>query len=275
MNGNGILYIGIGILLIIIIVLILFLSRRKSKIIQAKLKEAKSISQLEREKNETLTAKINENERQYKLLLSENKLKQANAYLEGLESERLRLSKELHDNIANKILLVNLHVRDKGRLDVSEISQQLKDLHEQVRDISHELIPPAFKYASFVEILKDYVYRQNSHGKMSILLSIDSEEDMNKIPEKICLEFYRIVQECISNACKHAEASSVEIILYKEDKRLNLTVIDNGKGFDTKSKKNGAGLIIINERVKSLNGSVSINSTIGKGTEFNITAPFL
>ncbi len=270
---NRVLYIGIGILLVIIIVLIIFLSRRKYKITQVRLKEAELISQLEREKNKTLTAKINENEQHYKLILSENKLEQVNSYLEGLEFERLRLSKELHDNIANNILLVNLRFQDQEQIDVSEISQQLKAIHEQVRNISHELIPPVFEYASFVEILRDYVCQQNSHDKIAISLSIDPEEEINKISEKICLEFYRIVQECISNAFKHSMASNIEVLLYKEEECLNLTIIDDGKGFDTKSTKSGIGLIIVNERVKSLNGSININSTIGKGTEFNITAP--
>ncbi|MDR2914532.1 MAG: sensor histidine kinase [Tannerella sp.] len=270
---NRILYVGVGVLLFVIIVLIIFLSRRKQRIVQAELKEAKLISQLEQEKNETLTAKMNENEQQYKLLMSENKLKQVNSYLEGLESERLRLSKELHDNIANNILSVNLQLQNHADAGTSDALQQLKGIHEQVRNISHELIPPAFKYASFVEILRDYVNQQNSHDKINISLSIDSEKAMNEIPEKICLEFYRIIQECIGNALKHSDASHVEILLYKEDSQLNLTIIDNGKGFDMETKKNGIGLMIVKERVKSLNGVVNINSTIKKGTEFNITVP--
>ena len=270
---NRILYIGVGVLLLVTIVLIIFSFRRKQKIVRAKLKEANLISQLQQEKNETLTVKISENEQRYKLLLSENKLRQVNSYLEGLESERLRLSKELHDNIANNILSVNLQLRDKKDSETSEVSQQLRCIHEQVRNISHELIPPMFKYASFVEVLNDYVNQQNSHDKINISLSIDSEKEINKIPEKICLELYRIIQECISNTLKHSNASHIEILLYIKDNQLNMTIIDNGNGFDTENKRNGIGLIIIKERAKSFNGVVEINSTIGKGTEIDISVP--
>lgn len=270
---NQILYIGVGLLLVVIIVLTVFLSKRKQRIAQAELKEAKLLSQLEQEKNETLTAKIKENEEHHKLLLSENRLKQINAYLKGLESERLRLSKELHDHIANNILAVNLRLQNEGQVEVVQVSQQLKQIHEQVRNISHELIPPAFTYASFVEILKDYVNQQNAYDKINVALSIDSEEDTNRIPEKICLELYRIIQECIGNALKHSGASNIEILLYAKDNELNLTIIDDGDGFDTHEKKKGIGLIIVHERVKSLHGNIQINSTIGKGTEFTITVP--
>jgi signal transduction histidine kinase len=240
---------------------------------QAKLKEAKLLSQLEQEKNITLSAQISENEKQYELLLSENELKQINAYLEGLESERLRLSKELHDNIANNILLVNFQLQNKEHVEIEDVSDQLKNIHEQVRNISHELIPPVFKYASFIEILKDYVNQQNSYDKINISLSVDSEKGINEVPEKICLELYRIIQECIGNAFKHSDASNIEILLYKEDDLLNLTIMDDGKGFNTERKSNGIGLVIVKERVKSLHGILHINSSMGKGTEFNITIP--
>ena len=270
---NRMLYIGVGVLLLVIIVLIIFSFRRKQRIVKAKLKEANLISQLEQEKNETLTVKISENEQRYKLLMSENRLRQVNSYLEGLESERLRLSKELHDNIANGVLSVNLLLQSKECADIPEVSLQLKNIYEQVRNISHELIPPVFKYASFVEVLNDYVNQQNSHGIINISLSIDSEKEINRIPEKICLELYRIIQECISNAFKHSKASQIEVLLYIKDNQLNMTIVDDGSGFNTENKRNGIGLIIIKERVKSFDGTVEINSTAGKGTEIGIMVP--
>jgi signal transduction histidine kinase len=268
---NRILYIGVGLMLLIIIALLIFISRRKQRISEIKLNEARLKSQLEEEKNATLTAKINETEQQYRLLMSENRLKQVNSYLEGLETERARLSKELHDNIANNILSVNFCLQNKNDAGTVDISRQLKDIHEQVRNISHELIPPQFKYASFTEILRDYVGQQNRSGSIKISLSISSDEDFNKLHEKTSLELYRIIQECVGNTVRHADASQMEILLFEEDNNLNLIIIDNGKGFDANRKHSGIGLVIVRERVKSLGGTLAIHTAPGKGTEINVT----
>ena len=271
---NRLLFISAAGLALVVFLLILFLAAKRQRFTQAKLKEATLISQLEQEKNESLKAKIKENEQQYQFMMSENKLKQRDAYFKGLESERARLSKELHDNIANHILAVGLQLQNQTVTNVPDLSKQLKDLHEQVRHISHELIPPAFQYASFVEILKDYVSQQNSLDKLEIFLSIDSENDVNAIPENICTELYRIIQECIGNAFKHSAASHVEILLFLENNRINLTIIDDGKGFDPKVRSGkGIGLIIVTERLKRLNGDLQINSAPNKGAELNIIVP--
>ncbi|MDR2915185.1 MAG: histidine kinase [Tannerella sp.] len=268
-----VLYIGIAILLLIIIFLITYLFKRKQKITQAKLQESKLISELEKEKNATLASKMEENEQKYQLLLSENKLKQVNSYLEGLESERSRLSKELHDNVTNNIYSANMLLKSPENVNISEVSDMLSSIQEHVRTISHELIPPSFQYVTFIEILKDYINQQNKNGKTRIFLSINSEKELNDMPEKSGLELYRIIQECVSNTLKHANASQLEIFLYIENQQINLTIIDNGTGFDINTKHKGIGLIIINERTKSLNGTLQIHSTLNKGTEINIIIP--
>ena len=271
---NRVLFISAAGLALVVFMLVLFLVVRKQRFTQAKLKEAKLISQLEQEKNESLKAKIKEDEQQYQFMMSENKHKQRDAYFKGLESERERLSKELHDNIANHILAVGMQLQNQPTTTAPDLSKQLKDLHEQVRRISHELIPPAFQYASFVEILKDYVSQQNGLDKMKIFLSIDSEKEVNAIPEKICTELYRIIQECIGNALKHSAALHLEILLFLENNRINLTIIDDGKGFDPKVRSGkGIGLIIVTERLKRLNGDLQINSAPDKGAELNIIVP--
>lgn len=160
---NRILYFSVGVLFFIVIMLVIFLSRRKRKIVQGRLLEAELVSQLEQEKNIGLTTKMEENEQKYQRLLSENRLRQINSYLAGLETERSRLSKELHDNIANNILSINLQIQNQNDINTSDISHQLTDIQNQVRNISHELIPPVFQYASFAEILQDYIRQQNQN----------------------------------------------------------------------------------------------------------------
>lgn len=108
---------------------------------------------------------------------------------------------------------------------------------------------------------------------MTICLDIDPETDLSDIPEKTGLEFYRIVQECINNALKHANASLIEVLLYIESNELHLTIIDDGKGFDPDMRLQGVGLLILRERAKSLNGTLQINSASNKGTEVCVIIP--
>ena len=270
---SKVLYIGLGILLLVILILVIFLYRRRQKTTQIKLREEKLTSQLEREKAETLTAKIEENEQKYQRALANSKLRQVNSYLQGLEAERTRLSKELHDNVANSLLSINLQLETNKNVNLADIMQKLRTTQEHVREISHDLIPPAFQYATFSEILKDYIYQQNQQNQTQATLLIESESTTNKIPGKMSLEMYRIIQESISNVLKHAHATRIEILIYLKNGHIHLTIIDNGKGFDTKANHSGIGLLIIRERVKSMTGSLQINSSFEKGTEIHIEIP--
>ena len=93
--------------------------------------------------------------------------------------------------------------------------------------------------------------------------------------ENTSLNFYRLVQECLTNIVKHAKAKSVTVNIKKEDKSIITLISDNGKGFDVdkNKKKNSLGLKTIFERIKIMNGNLSINSKINNGTNFIFSIP--
>lgn len=214
---------------------------------------------------------IEEKETQYQSLLKETELKQIHQYLKGLESERTRLAKELHDNVSNELVAIKMQIENST--NSKTIIDSLGDLHGKVRNISHDLIPPVFQYATLPEILTDHIFSLNSLSKTKFTLYIKDEEEMSQIPQETALEIYRVVQESSGNILKYAEAKEASVFLGIQDLNIILNIKDNGKGFDPNNKKKSVGLHIIKNRALSLNGTFSIKSEVGKGCTINLTIP--
>ncbi len=93
------------------------------------------------------------------------------------------------------------------------------------------------------------------------------------LKEEIHLGIYRILQEHFNNVIKHADASEMLVELNNDTKMLRLLISDNGKGFDTDSKKTGIGLMNIRTRAETLNGSFNLKSTPGNGCRLEVILP--
>ena len=202
-------------------------------------------------------------------MVNEARQRRVQSYLEGLEVERNRLARELHDNVSNELVAFRMEI-EGGKSTPQEIMNTLKTLHTEVRAISHDLMPPVFKYATLPEILEDYVSQRDKSGKAEITLSIQPEEGWENIPQNTGLEIYRIIQEVTGNALKHAEASRIDISLLWNENRIEIMVADNGKGFDKERKGTGIGMNIIRERVRNLKGQLRIDTAPGKGTKIQV-----
>ena len=124
-------------------------------------------------------------------------------YISGLENERNRLARELHDGLCNDLYTVEL------RLAASEPSspsvEMLAECREQARRISHELMPPEFSYATIDEVLSDYVERMSAGVAPCIISYESSPRDASwaMVPDGVSFGIYRIVQEALANAVKH------------------------------------------------------------------------
>ena len=177
------------------------------------------------------------------------------SFIDGLEKERTRLAQELHDGICNDLLgvgmLLNLPERDEETLQT--IRNSVDEIRADVRFISHELTPPKFKHASLNEVVKrmlDELFAASD-------VRLDYHEEGTRwehIPERVAYEYYRIVQELISNILRHAEATWVEVWLNTNGEQLALTVVSDGKEFDPsgKNQRKGLGLNTIVERAKAI-----------------------
>ncbi|WP_431441619.1 ATP-binding protein [Bacteroides hominis] len=262
----NILSVTLIVLALITIVLLLIRYRSRQRIHEGMLQIAKLKQQETELTVELQKAKLEEREREFQALVHEAQQRKVQYYLEGLEVERNRLAKELHDNVSNELLAIKMKIAD-GTSSREEVLDTLQALQTEVRGISHDLMPPVFKYASLSEILQDYVYQRNQSGQTELTLVLEPEEGFDHLSQKVALEIYRIVQEATGNALKHAQATHIKIILVREGSRIKLTIADNGKGFEQQTGKSGIGLVIIKERVENLKGVLTLSSVPGKGTD--------
>ena len=210
-----------------------------------------------------------------KALEKETDLRLARQYIDGLESERKRLAKELHDGVCNDLLGIQYYMQTSDAIG-KEVQQKLFPRIEQtrtdVRFISHELMPPAFQYANLNVMLEDYVERLgNVHQLIHFhYFSLPEQANWELVSCQKAYELYRIVQEVLGNSLSHSKATEIEIILsmIAEERKIVLTVSDNAKGASVSlASGNGIGLRTVEDRVKCIDGVYSLTSD-AKGTSF-------
>ena len=210
-----------------------------------------------------------------KALEKETDLRLARQYIDGLESERKRLAKELHDGVCNDLLGIQYYMQTSDAIG-KEAQQKLFPMIEQtrtdVRFISHELMPPALQYANLNVMLEDYVERLgNVHQLIHFhYFSLPEQANWELVSSQKAYELYRIVQEVLGNSLSHSKATEIEIILsmIAEERKIVLTVSDNGKGASVSlASGNGIGLQTVEDRVKCIDGVYSLTSD-AKGTSF-------
>lgn len=179
------------------------------------------------------------------------------SFIEGQESERSRLAKELHDGVANQLLAVEMKLSTDGL--TPQAMELLNESREHVRHVSHELLPPDFTHYSLDEILEQYVVQTNGIRKCTITYtSTPQDTDWSCISQTTAMEVFRITQEAVGNALKHSSASMISIGLHlDENQNMMLIVSDNGNKAVLENKDAGAiGLKTMSQRAKSIGGTL-------------------
>ena len=196
----------------------------------------------------------------------EEELKLARSYIDGMEKERARLAKDLHDGVCNDLLGIGMQMQC---LPATEVTAQMVDWVEQVRmevrNISHELMPPKFKCTTLDEMLEEYVERHPLRGQVSICFRKQNRGgSWAGIPEQVAYEVYRVMQELLSNIVRHAHATRIEIVLSLEASQLVLSMTDDGdvslNPVAADGNGNGIGLDTIRERAKALGGLLHVEA---------------
>lgn len=207
--------------------------------------------------------------------------------IQSQEEERKRLARDIHDGpaqlLANVVLRAEICERLMG-LDTIKAKEELTELKENarrslvdVRKIIFDLRPMTLDDLGLVPTVRKYLEQfEERTGIRGELTVIGKVED---IDSTVVVAAFRIIQECLNNVEKHADATQVTIKLEFLKKDLNIVVTDNGVGFDVdvalKSQQaDNFGLIGMFERVKLLEGSLQIDSSIGKGSRFYIQLPY-
>ena len=214
-----------------------------------------------------------EKEREFLELQKETEQRLTRKYIDGLESERERMATELHDDVCNNLLALEMKIRTIPAEEGSDLDEQLgllNNIRERLRKLSHELMPPVFQYATLDELLADYVLHlslpEGTHAEYHSTVGVD----WNVVPKSISFECYRIVQEAVSNAVKYAGSACIQVELALENNDLSILVADDGKGFDMSRKTKGIGLRTIWQRAETIGAEVELGSSPGKGTRLKI-----
>ncbi len=192
------------------------------------------------------------------------------SYIKGIELERERVSRDLHDDIGSRLANLRRLAETRG-LPPEQLLDQIQILAHDVRSLSHRLAPPtrsAKNLVSMVEALAQEI--QQSTGIRVSVQSFDFPEQLNA---ELLNEFYRIVQEALQNIARHAQAKTADVQLFLHDDELVLTIEDDGRGFDLKSKPKGIGLENMQLRATNAGGIFEINSEPGRGTHILVSIP--
>ncbi len=230
-------------------------------------------------------AKKNEQIAQEKIsgLLKEQEIKTYNAMIEGQEEERKRIATDLHDRLGSMLSTVKLlfsSLNDKIDRNQEETQKQqtkvtslLDEAVLEVRRVSHNLSTGMVNTFGLITALEELCESVDKSGIVRCrLLSYGMEE---RLPSQIEIGLFRMVQELVNNALKHSKAKQLTIQLNRTDESLNLTVEDDGVGFDVaeKQKSGGMGLGNLAARAARLGAAYHVDSRPGKGTISIIEIP--
>ncbi len=216
------------------------------------------------------------NENIYQLLL-EQQAKVA----EVLQSEKTRIALELHDGIMNKLasIRLNLFVLSE-KTDPATISKcldhitDIQTIETEIRNVAHDLNQEVFlEKNSFKLLISEFVSDQNSNQKTQFDIEMDPQIDWEKINNTIKVNLFRIIQEATNNCNKHANATKAVIAFVLDENKICMSFIDNGIGADLTTNKEGIGIKNMNQRIKFLEGSISIKSESSTGTQIYLAVP--
>ncbi len=211
---------------------------------------------------------------------------EANAALERLnetlEAEVKRLAHALHDDAGQLLAAVHIKLEDISRTLPADLRERLQEvrrvldqIEDQLRGLAHELRPPALEDQGLLPALQNLASAVTRRSKLRV--TVESAVSA-RLPIKIEAVLYRIVQEALKNAAKHAQAHAVKIRFWRLQGSVCCSIEDDGIGFDHRAATSGRnprglGLLGIRERLQVLGGSCEIESGPGQGTKLNVRIP--
>jgi two-component system sensor histidine kinase UhpB len=210
----------------------------------------------------------------------------AGRLIEAQEVERARIARDLHDDVSQQLAGVSIafsglkqrlgeyHVSEELRQELVELQQQTLKLARNVRQLSHDLHPAVLQHLGLVKGLTSYCGElERAHG---VSMMCTAEGDFGVITPDAALCVYRIAQEALRNVIAHADASGVQVRLLQVDHHAQITIADDGRGFDAADRGDrdtGLGLVSMSERARIIGGTVSIVSGRHQGTRVHATIP--
>ena len=203
--------------------------------------------------------------------------------LEAQEQERVRIGRELHDDINQRLSLLSVEIdgmkevspvtNGELRSRMDELGKRTSEISAVVQSLSHELHSSKLEYLGLVLAMKGFCKEFGESHKVEVAFA--SEGIPPIVPPDISLCLFRVMQEALHNALKHSGVKLFDVKLLGSPTEIRLTVRDLGKGFDPELAKDtpGLGLVSMQERVRLVKGTISISSRPLSGTEINVHVP--
>lgn len=221
-----------------------------------------------------LAIRASQKKKHHQAIMSE-KQESLNKEILAAENERSRISKELHDGIGQQISALSMNLQflkrskdnDVLKEGLNTISQQLKQSAEDVRDISHQMMPRVLVENGLIDAVDLLLAQSFKNSDVKHELVVKPESFM--INKKIEISLYRILQELVNNIVKHSGASQVSVQLIKNDHNVTMTVRDNGVGIRS-GKSSGHGMQNIQSRIDMFKGKFKIENLNGTFASINI-----
>ena len=197
------------------------------------------------------------------------------AVIEAEENERQRIAKDLHDGVGQMMSAAKMNLsafeseiqfgNEEQRQSLEKVIQLVDESCKEVRTVSHIMMPNALLKKNLAAAIRDFVDKLNNK---TLQAHVHTEGVNERMDSNIETVLYRVVQECVHNAIKHAGATTLDISLIRDKDGISGTIEDNGKGFDIADKENfeGIGLKNITTRIEYLKGTVDFDSAPGRGT---------
>jgi two-component system, NarL family, sensor kinase len=206
----------------------------------------------------------------------------AKSVLEAEEKERTRIAKDLHDGVGQMMSAARMNLSsyyntatipdDEQNKSLQNIIQLVDESCKEVRAVSHSMMPAALVSKGLPDAVAELTSKVSSDA---LKLNFYSEGFTERFDSNTETILYRIIQECVNNTIKHAEATALDISLINDEEGISVTIEDNGKGFayDPLQPNEGIGLSNIRSRIQFLKGTVDFDSAPGKGTLVAIHVP--
>ncbi len=215
------------------------------------------------------------NEEIYNLMLSQNE-----SIEEARALEKKRISEELHDGVLGRLFGTRLSLDSLNMNNSTEAIKtrgqyidELKDIEQDIRKVSHELNTDFVSGSGFIDIIKTFLETQTVAYNLNYELVHDDTINWDEVSNKNKIHTYRIIQEALHNIHKHADATEVNISFKLKNNVICLKMTDNGSGFDVNKVKSGIGLKNMNSRINEIEGSINLTSKKDVGTTVTIKVP--
>ena len=206
----------------------------------------------------------------------------AKRLMEAQEEERKRISRELHDDIGQRVALlaieldiVRQQLADKGALKerVALLQASTSELGTDLHLLSHALHSSKLKHLGLEAALRELCGRMSNN--QGLVVELNCAKASSLVTEDEALVLYRVAQEALNNVLRHSKATKANIALEYSETRAKLVISDNGRGFDLKANSDGIGLVGMRERLRAVGGEFRIFSAAENGTEIHASVPLI